>query len=66
MIAGFMVFLSVFAIGERDFFNTATEQQKQGYTWERLEECRAPDQTLESLVMETGTGKKLVCFKLVK
>lgn len=60
------VFLTLFSITERDFFDTAVAQQEQGYKWEQLSECRAPDPNAKSLVMTTGTGKELVCFKLVK
>ena len=63
--AGF-VFLTLLSINERDFFDTATAQQKQGYKWGELVECRAPDPNAKSIVITTGTGKELVCFKLEK
>ena len=63
---GLLLFFTLFSISERDFFDTAVAQQEQGYQWEQLAECRAPDPTAKSLVMTTGTGTKLVCFKLVK
>jgi len=63
--AGF-VFLTLLSINERDFFDTATAQQQQGYKWGKLVECRAPDQNAKSIVITTGTGKELVCFKLEK
>jgi len=62
---GILVFLALFAIGERDFLDTAIEQQKQGYRWEKIQ-CRAPNDDLPSLIMITGTGKRLVCHKLMK
>ena len=62
---GILVFLAMLAISERDFFDTAVEQQKQGYRWEKIE-CRTPNDDLPSLVMTTGTGKRLVCHKLQK
>lgn len=66
MMEGILVFLTLFSIAERDFFDTAVAQQEQGYHWEQLAECQAPDPTAKSLVMTTGTGEQLICWKLVK
>ena len=63
--AGF-VFLTLLSINERDFFDTAVAQQEQSYKWGQLVECRAPDPNAKSIVITTGTGKELVCFKLEK
>jgi len=63
--AGF-VFLTLLSINERDFFDTATAQQEQGYKWTELAKCQAPDPNAKSIVLTTGTGKELVCFKLEK
>ena len=63
--AGF-VFLALLSINERDFFDTAVAQQKQGYSWEELVKCQAPDPNAKSIALITGTGKELVCFKLEK
>ena len=66
MLEGFFVFLTMLSINERDFFNTATAQQEQGYKWTELAKCQAPDPNAKSIKITTGTGKELVCFKLVK
>lgn len=51
---------------ERVFFDTASVQMKEGYIWKELDKCRAPNDDLPHLDMVTGTGKRLVCYKLMK
>jgi len=62
---GLILFLGLFSWANTDFFNTVTEQQAEGYRWEQIE-CRQADPSLPSLTVDTPTGKKLVCWKLVK
>lgn len=63
---GLIIFLAMFAWSEADFLKTKNEQVADGYKWTQLEKCRAPLPDTKHIVMETPTGKKLVCFKLVK
>ena len=65
MVTGILVFLTVFSINEREFLDTATAQQNQGFSWGQIE-CRAPDESLPHIAIETPIGNKYVCFKLEK
>ena len=52
---------------ERDLLIQLQSQQEQGYKWGKLVECRGfRSQMQKSIVITTGTGKELVCFKLEK
>ena len=57
--------LGLFAMDNKEFFDTATAQQAEGYKWTQLDSCRAPE-GVPALKLTTGTGKELVCYKLVK
>ena len=61
MLEGIFVFLTMLSINEREFFDTATNEQAQGYKWTELAKCQAPNLNTKSIVMTTGTGKELVC-----
>ena len=63
---GILVFLALFATTNSEFFDTAVKQQQQGYEWTQLEECRAPNKLVPTIDMITGTGRRLVCYKLIK
>ena len=58
-----MVFLAMFAIDNSVFLKTAEEQIKDGYVWKQIE-CRAPDESLPHIAIESPNGKKFVCNKL--
>ena len=62
---GLLALLSVFSISNKEYFDTMNQQMKEGYRWEKIE-CRAPDESLPHLAMETPIGNKYVCNKLVK
>lgn len=63
-----LTFLALFSVAEREFFDTAVAQQKEGYAWLPAEiDCVEPDyENAKQIVMTTPTGKELVCFKLKK
>ena len=58
-----MVFLAMFAIDNSVFLKTAEEQIKDGYVWKQIE-CRAPNESLPHIAIESPNGKKFVCNKL--
>jgi hypothetical protein len=61
-----MLFLSLFHMNNKEFFDTATEQSKNGFTWEQIE-CRKADPTLPAItIINPVTGEEIVCNKLTK
>ena len=65
VLFGALALLSLFSMSNREYFDTMNEQLKDGYRWEQIE-CRAPDESLPHLAIETPVGNKYVCNKLVK
>ena len=63
-----LTFLALLSVSEREFFDTAVAQQKEGYAWLPAKiDCNEPDYVnAKQLVMTLPTGKELVCFKLKK
>jgi len=57
LLAGYL-----FALDNREFFDTVAEQVGT-YDWHQIE-CREATPGLPALVLETPTGKRLVCNKL--
>lgn len=57
------IFAALFSIGNKDFFDTSTEQQKAGYSWHQLEQCRQVAEGLPAITLDTVNGSK-VCYKL--
>lgn len=53
----------LFAIGNKDFMDTATEQRAAGFKWHELEECRQVNKELPAITIDSINGKK-VCYKL--
>tara|TARA_B100002019_G_scaffold107899_1_gene92715 strand:- start:2318 stop:2524 length:207 start_codon:yes stop_codon:yes gene_type:complete len=63
---GALALISLISINEREFFDTAVEQQQEDFKWMQLEKCRAPTLGIPSLPIETPIGNQFVCFKLEK
>jgi len=63
---GILVFLALFAIGERDFFEQKVKMEQEGYTYWTKIECRKPDPNAEALVITTPIGNEYVCYKQTK
>ena len=57
--------MTAFSIGEGEFFRTVDSQVAEGYNWTSIE-CREPNADSKHIAIETPTGNKYVCFKLVK
>lgn len=57
--------LGLWANDNAEFISTAGAQIDDGYVWKQIE-CRAPDESLPHLAIETPIGNKYVCNKLVK
>lgn len=62
---GVILFLAMFAWGNNEFFETATQQQKDGYRWTQLENCVTPED-VPGIHIETPIGNKFICYKLQK
>ena len=62
-----MVFLTLFAAlwsyDNREFIDTMNQQLTQGYSWNSIE-CRAPNEELPYIAIESPLGNKYVCIKL--
>ena len=57
--------LALWSWDNKDYIDTMTAQLAQGYSWKQIE-CRAPDESLPHIAIETPIGNKYVCHKLVK
>ncbi len=55
----------LFSVGNKDFFDTATAQKAQGYTWHELAKCRVVTEGLPAITIDSVKGKR-VCYKLKK
>ena len=63
---GFAVLvLALWSWDNRDYLDTMNAQLAEGYKWKQIE-CRAPDESLLHIAIETPIGNKYVCNKLVK
>jgi len=65
MVTGIFVFLALFSWDNREYIDTMNAQLADGYSWKQIE-CRAPDESLPHIAIETPIGNKYVCHKLVK
>lgn len=57
------IFATIFAIDNKEFFDTVKEQRNAGYVWEHIS-CREV-QNYPAITIDTDSGKKLVCNVLV-
>ena len=57
--------LALWSWDNKDYIDTMNAQLAQGYSWKQIE-CRAPDETLPHIAIETPIGNKYVCHKLMK
>ena len=65
MVAGIITFLALWSWDNREYIDTMNAQLAEGYSWKQIE-CRAPDESLPHIVIETPIGNKYVCHKLMK
>ena len=65
MVAGIITFLALWSWDNREYIDTMNAQLADGYSWKQIE-CRAPDESLPHIAIETPIGNKYVCHKLVK
>ena len=65
MVAGIITFLALWSWDNREYIDTMNAQLAGGYSWKQIE-CRAPDESLPHIAIETPIGNKYVCHKLVK
>ena len=66
MLAGFLVLVTaLWSMDNREYLDTMNEQLAQGFSWKQIE-CRAPDESLPYIAIETPLGNKYVCNKLIK
>ena len=55
--------LGLWANENTEFLDTVQAQRADGYVWNTIE-CRAPDESVPYLAIETPLGNKYVCNKL--
>ena len=65
-----VILLSLLALGAcnaqfMEFQRTVEKQRAEGYKWEQIP-CRQVILDVSAITIDTPTGKKLVCNKLVK
>ena len=65
MVAGIITFLALWSWDNREYIDTMNAQLAEGYSWKQIE-CRAPDESLPHIAIDTPIGTKYVCHKLVK
>ena len=65
MVAGIITFLALWSWDNREYIDTMNAQLAEGYSWKQIE-CRAPDESMPHIAIETPIGNKYVCHKLVK
>ena len=65
MVLGVMTFLALWSWDNADYIATMNKQFEQGYSWTQID-CRAPDESVPHIAIESPNGKKWVCNKLVK
>ena len=65
MVAGIITFLALWSWDNREYIDTMNAQLADGYSWKQIE-CRAPDESLPHIAIETPIGYKYVCNKLMK
>jgi hypothetical protein len=66
----YVILLSLLALGAcnaqfMEFQRTVEKQRAEGYKWEQIP-CRQVILDVPAITIDTPTGKKLVCNKLVK
>ena len=57
--------VGLFAYDNKEFFDTVEEQRADGRYWTQID-CRDLENGLPALTINTPTGRKIVCHKLVK
>ena len=65
MVLGVMTVLALWSWDNREYIDTMNAQLADGYSWKQIE-CRAPDESLPHIAIETPIGNKYVCNKLMK
>ena len=63
-----LMLTTVFALwscDNADYIATMNKQLAKGYNWQSID-CRAPDESVPYIAIESPNGKKYVCNKLVK
>ena len=65
MLAFGVVVLALWSMVNREYIDTMNLQLPQGYKWEQIE-CRAPNESLPYIAIESPIGNKYVCHKLKK
>ena len=65
MVAGIITFLALWSWDNREYIDTMNAQLAEGYSWKQIE-CRATDESLPHIAIETPIGNKYVCHKLMK
>ena len=57
--------LSLWAIDNSEYVQTVADQLEEGYQWKSIE-CRHVDESLPAITIDSPTGKRFVCHKLMK
>ena len=65
MLAFGVVVLALWSMDNREYIDTMNLKLNQGYKWEQIE-CRAPNESLPYIAIESPIGNKYVCHKLKK
>jgi len=65
MVFGLALFAALWSYDNREFIDTMNEQLAEGYSWNSIE-CRAPNEDLPYIAIESPNGNKYVCNKLTK
>jgi len=65
MLAFGVVVLALWSMDNREYIDTMNLQLTQGYKWEQIE-CRAPNESLPYIAIESPIGNNYVCHKLKK
>ena len=63
MITVLLLTSVLFMHDNKEFFETVEQQRLEGYRWHSIH-CRDADPTLPAIVINTPTGRKIVCHKL--
>ena len=57
------MFAALWSYDNAEYIATMNKQLEQGYSWKQIE-CRAPNEELPYIAIETPLGNKYVCNKL--
>jgi hypothetical protein len=60
-----VLILSLWAVDNSEYVKTVANQIEEGYKWTSIE-CREANESLPAITIDSPTGKRFVCHKLMK